>query len=405
MNKEYINNLETGKIELHFTKEEYQNLSEDLKKELKSNYLFSRYANAWVSRSKNNHYYALKVAEKLGFTQEKIQGERLTYEEELNRKAERAERKIERYEEYSINAEKRGEQLQSEFNSLRGDIAFITQPIIRGHKGSESFANRRNKIMNRYTKGFEEYRKSDYFKEKMRSAQNTANKTQLNDRIYLSNRIKECKAIIKKYESYIVNAEEKLNNGDVEAEKRIEKYLSELEYQMDKQAFMENCLDNLGGIFSKENIKEGYLINARHGWMKVKKVNTKTVMAEFIENNGLLGMTSKVEFAEIKEIKIPSDYKEEKDNIVNPYKVNDILVQYNAGGHWIIGAYQVIKTTQKGVTLQKINIDNDNKPIKDGFKIDKPFMKKIVKSNYRDFIGVYMDGWQLYLYEKESIAI
>lgn len=378
MSKEYINNLETGKIELHFTKEEYQSLSDDLKKELKSNYLFSRYANAWVSRAKNNHYWALKVAEKLGFTQEKIQGERLTYEEELNRKVEKAERRVERYEEYSQNAEKRGEQLQSEFNSLRGDIAFITQPIIRGHKGSESFANRRNRIMNRYAKGFEEYRKSDYFKEKMESAQNTANKTQLNDRIYLSNRIKECKAIIKKYEGYIVVAEEKLNNGEVEAQQRIEKYLSELEYQMDKQAFMENCLDNLGGVFSKENIKEGYLINARHGWMKVKKVNTKTVVAEYIENNRLKGIASKVEYAEIKEIQIPSDFKEEKEIIVNPYKVNDILVEYNIMGSRIIEAYQVIKVTDKTVTLQEVNLDNDNNPIMDGFTLSKPIRKKML---------------------------
>lgn len=400
MSKNYINNLETGKIELHFSKEEYLNLSEDLKKELKSSYLFSRYAQAWVSRSKNNHYRAIKIAEKLGFTEEEEQGEKLSYEEELNRKAEKAERRIERYEEYSQNAIKKAESMQSEFNSLRGDIAFITQPNISSTSG-RSFTNRRNKIMDRYNKGFEEYRKSDYFKERAEIAQNTADKTQLKDRVYLCNRIKECQKAIKKYEENIVIAEEKLHNGDTGAEKRIEKYLRELEYQIDKQGFMENCLDELGGIYSKENIKEGYLIKARHGWMKVKKVNTKTIVAEYIENNGLLGLTSKIEYSEIKKIEIPKDFKKKKEELVNPYNEGDILVQYNCSGRNIIYAYQVMKKTTKGVTLQEINIDNDNKPIKDGFTEKKPFRKNIVKSNYSDFIGIYINNWQIYLYKEE----
>jgi hypothetical protein len=77
--RNYILNLETSKIELHFTKEEYLNLSDELKKELKSGYLFSRHCNAWVSRSKNDHYWAKKIALKLGFTEEERKGSRLTY--------------------------------------------------------------------------------------------------------------------------------------------------------------------------------------------------------------------------------------------------------------------------------------------------------------------------------------
>mgnify|MGYP007066364968 CR=1 FL=1 len=41
----------------------------------------------------------------------------------------------------------------------------MTQPNINSSSG-KSFTNYRNKIMNRYVKGFDEYRKSDYFKEK-----------------------------------------------------------------------------------------------------------------------------------------------------------------------------------------------------------------------------------------------
>lgn len=60
---EYIMNKETGKIELHFDKADYLALAEDQKKDIKSNYLFSRVKRAWVSRAKfPNLYRAEKVA-------------------------------------------------------------------------------------------------------------------------------------------------------------------------------------------------------------------------------------------------------------------------------------------------------------------------------------------------------
>jgi len=49
---EYVMNKETQKLELHFDKEDYLALDNDLKKEIKINFLFSRRANAWVSRAK-----------------------------------------------------------------------------------------------------------------------------------------------------------------------------------------------------------------------------------------------------------------------------------------------------------------------------------------------------------------
>lgn len=397
MNKTYINNLETGKIELHFEKSEYIALSEDQKKEIKRNFLFSKYANAWVSRSKNNHYSALNVAKKLGFTVEEVKGKKLSYEEELNNKIEKAERRAERYDEYASNSIEKAKILQSEFNSFRGDIAFMTQPNVQTSSG-RSFTNRRNRIMDRYNKGFEEYRKSSYFVDKAETARNTAEAKQLKDKVYLSNRIKECKKAIKQYESYIVSAEEKFFNGEEEAEQRIEKYLSELEYYIEKEAFMQNCLDSLGGVCTSADINEGYHIKARHGWMKVKKVNRTTVLAEHIEHP-LKGMISKVEYSEIKEIKIPEGYQEKKaDTITNPYNLGDILIQKSYAGNHIIYAYQVIKKTEKSIKLQKINLDDNREPIKDGFTLDKPFLKKIVKSNYSDYVGVLVDDRQVSIF-------
>lgn len=49
---EYIMNMETQKLELYFEKEDYVALPDELKKEIKSNFLFSRKHGAWVSRAK-----------------------------------------------------------------------------------------------------------------------------------------------------------------------------------------------------------------------------------------------------------------------------------------------------------------------------------------------------------------
>ena len=171
-------------------------LSEDQKKEIKSKFIFSGKAGAWVSRSKNDHYWALKVAEKLGLENGGKIGERLSYAEELEVKTERAEARVERFEQYSENAEKRGKAMQSDINSMHGDIAFFTQPIISGHSGSQAFGRRREKMFDRYRKGFDEYRKSDYFKDRAETARGTASMAQLKDPVYLHNRIKECQ---KKY--------------------------------------------------------------------------------------------------------------------------------------------------------------------------------------------------------------
>ena len=416
MEKTYILNKETQKIELHFSKSEYQGLSDSEKRELKSTYLFSGKAQAWVSRSTNNHYSALRVAEKLGFTNGGSIGECLSYEEELNRKAEKAENRIERYEQYAENAEQRAEGLQKAFNSHRGDIAFLTQPIYN-NAGGRAFKNYKDKIMNRYEKGFEEYRKSEYFKNKAITAGETANMEQLKDKVYLNNRIKECNSAIKKLEESIIRYEDiiykKQNNIEIKNsfinEKSIEDYqgylqntLEKMEYELDKLAFLENKFDEIGGNkYNKENIKTGYLVKIRGTWETVLKANKITVETQPIQEN-IKMFIMKHPYAEIQDMKIPEGFKENEkkiETIENPYKVNDILIHNAIGSDYVITAYQVLKTTAKGVTLQKIKVE-DNKPIRDNFISDKTMQKKIVKSKYSDFIGCYDNGWQLNLYKE-----
>ena len=154
--KQYINNLETGHIELHFEKSEYMALTDAQKSELKSYFSWSKYATAWVSKSTKDHYYAKQIAAKLGFAEEEKHGERLSFAEEIERKAEKAGHRAERMEEHAENAERRGDQMTAPLNSMHGDIAFFTQPNINSSAG-RAFTNYRNRLYERSHKGFEEY--------------------------------------------------------------------------------------------------------------------------------------------------------------------------------------------------------------------------------------------------------
>mgnify|MGYP001439563834 CR=1 FL=1 len=386
--KQYVLNQETGKIELHFNKSEYQALTADQKANLKRFFLWSPQRQAWVSRSKNSHYMAIRTAEQFGFTNGGKVGEKLTYAEELQRKVDRAERRAERYEKYAENAEKRAEMLQAEMNEyLRNhDIAFFTQPIIAGHAASEAFARQRQRIYDRYHKGFEEYRKSEYFKQKAITAHQTASMTQLQDRSYLNNRIQECEANIRKYERLIVTAEEKNN------QEWLQSLLDKMEYEVDKLAFFQNKLDAIGKIYTKNDIKSGYLVKIQNDWAEVIKANSKTIEVKFPWNN----WTLKYNYAEIQEVKIPEDWKEEKKEIKNPFNIGDILVRKNIAGTAVISAYQVVKVTEKSVTIQKIAIE-EGKPIRDKFVTDKQERRQVKQDRSGNF--VVNDGdWYLYQY-------
>ena len=225
--KHYIFNLETTKIELHFDKADYDALTDEQRRELRGAFLWSKMGRCWVSRAKEpNLSNPIRIAEKMGFYGEQREGERITYAEQIERQAERAEARADRYDGYAENATKRAAQLQKPLNGMRGDISFFTQPIIAGHSGSQAFARRREQMYRQYERGFEEYRKSDYFKNRAQTALETASGSKFDGRAYLDRRIKECKKEIRNREKNIINYEEILCAIENGAEKK--KYSGEI---------------------------------------------------------------------------------------------------------------------------------------------------------------------------------
>ncbi|MCP1109686.1 DUF3560 domain-containing protein [Ohessyouella blattaphilus] len=378
--RHYIFNLESTKIELHFDKSEYAAMTDEQKRELKGAFLFSGKGKCWVSRAKEpNLWRAKQVAEKLGFTGEQREGERLSYAEQLERQAERAEARADRYEGYAANAAGRAEQLQKPLESMRGDISFFTQPNINSSAG-RAFTNYRERLYNRYHKGFEEYRKSEYFIDRAVTARGTASQAQFSDPAYLDRRIKECQKEIRAREKNAVSYEKALTDiengverkkysGEVitadEVKGLLSRELELIEKAMDKQGYLENCLDDLGGRrFSKENVKPGYIANIPR-WGPVEILSTGPQNVGFkILTGGAKGGMLKAAYAEISEI----IKAEEKKPPTHPFEVGEKFTavhrDYSNGLHDVKTTeivYEIVKATDTTIRLKPL--DSDEKPI------------------------------------------
>ena len=360
----YVLNRETQKLELHFAKEEYLALPEDLKKEIKSNFLFSKKTGAWISRAKfPNLWRAEAVVEKLGLEDGGTVGENLTFAEQMERKAERAEKRAERYEHKAGVAVQKGEALQQPIKDMNGDIAFFTQPNINSSAG-RAFTRRREKMFSAWEKGFEEFKKSEYYAERAETARQTAEQTRPTDKGFIDRRIKDAEKTIRaqkrNLESYYEKLErieqgeeiQRFGGGTITAETVkgwIDTAEQIIENAISKSIYYHECLESVGGVaFSQENIKAGYVVELDR-WGRCKVTGTGKVNISYeIMDGGAAGMGGKATYAEIK--RILSD-KVQIDS--HPFKVGEIYsVKVWNGDQYEDKEYTVIKVTEEKVTLK-----------------------------------------------------
>lgn len=361
---EYIMNMETQKLELHFDKEEYMTLGEELKKEIKSNFLFSRKLGVWVSRAKfPNLYWAEIVAKKVGLTNGGKQGETLTFEEQMKRKAERAETRADRYDYKAERACDKAEALQKPIKDMRGDIAFFTQPNINSSSG-RAFTNRRNKMFAAWEKGYDEFKKSEYYAERAAIARQTAEGTKPTDKGFIVRRIKDAektvKAQKKNLESYHSTLEAmkqgkvfKRINGEIIKMETVCEWIENaeliIENAISKSLYYHECLEQAGGVqFSKDNIKSGYVVEI-HRWGKCKVISTGKIYFTY-EVIGGSGGHLKAAYAEIDSI--VSDIAEIDQH---PFKVGEVYtiqVWSSSEQKRIEKEYTVTKVTQEKVTIK-----------------------------------------------------
>ncbi len=302
-NNYFIRNRETGKLELHFDKATYQGLGRELKEKIKSYFLFSRNAGAWVSKGKFDGYFPQAIAKEIGLTDAGETGERLSFAEQQEAKVERAENRAERMETRAKKAISKAEGLQAEHNRNCQDHAYVFQPGMGG-----AFDRYRERVANRYGKGFEEYRKSEHYTRQAETARRTASQAKLQNPAFLDRRIKENEAEIREINRIVerINAAGYLENhvkSGYPADS-LEKYEVKLgerfEEVSDKLNYYRTCLDEIGGAaFSKGNVSKGDLVKIRGNFCLVQRANPSTVNILII-NGGAQGMELKYPYAEIK---------------------------------------------------------------------------------------------------------
>lgn len=336
-NDYFILNKETGKLELHFDKSTYTGLSDEQKADIKSNFLWGRRSGCWISRAKEpNLYWAREVAKKIGLDDAGAEGERLSFAEQQARKQERAERRADRYEGRADAAEKRGEELQAPIEAMRGDIAFFTQPIINSSAG-RAFARRREKMFSAYEKGFDEFRKSEYWRDRAATARATAAGKELQDKGFIQRRIAERESSIRKrtkrvkeYEGYLdaVEAGETPRDSSgwqvkltaEQIQQQINTDLDRLEVLLDELGYYQDALEKLGGItFSRDNLKKGdiLILGRWQGPVRYLRGGPKNFTYEFLEPHMTYAdgspMQGKAAYAEITRRIEPKPAEEEPD--------------------------------------------------------------------------------------------
>ncbi len=209
-NAHYILNSD-NKIELHLDgKQAYNSLSEATKQNIKRGFIWGRQRGAWISRSKDTGVPYSMRSYKIPFKGEQ---EQKTYEESREQKINKAEYKAERYEGYAESRVKKAESLQSEFNRLRKDWSWLTQPNVNTSSG-RSFTNQRNKVLARYEKGFESYQIASQHKEKAEHLKNVASERELKSESYLINRIKEAQKNARAFDRFNELYSDKLQDID-----------------------------------------------------------------------------------------------------------------------------------------------------------------------------------------------
>lgn len=359
----FIINRETGKLELHFDKADYDALTITQKQTIKGSFVWGRKSGCWISRCKEPHlYHAKRIAESLGLADGGKTGERLSFAEQQQRKAERAERRADRFDHAADNAAARGEQLQKPINDMHGDVAFFTQPNINTSAG-RAFTRRRDRMFAAFDRGFEEYRKSEYFRDRAEIARRTADQTELKDKGFIMRRIRECESAIRKLKKAVEAHEavkQKIEQGTPvkrysgalvtmdEVTEWLESDLDQMEAQLDKLGYYQDALDALGGVtFSQDNIKVGFVVKlSRWGACRVVATGPKN----FTYQTGHDGIALTAAYAEIESIVSA----QEKPAEPHPFKVGDVFTcsRWNSEKRDVDKLeFRIIRASDKSVTL------------------------------------------------------
>jgi hypothetical protein len=173
-------------------------------------------------------------------------------------------------------AQEHGEALQKPINDKRGDIAFFTQPNINT-AGGRAFTRQREKMFDAWERGFEYFKKSEYYKDAAETARETAASAAAPpDAGFCERRFKEAEKAIKAHTKHLQGYRqtlERIENGEIvkrydgaeitadDARQTIERTEIYIEQQIGKAAYYHEWFEHLGGNkYSRQNIKPGDIV-------------------------------------------------------------------------------------------------------------------------------------------------
>lgn len=283
----YKKNLTTGKIELYFIKSDYQALDQSKKQEIKSNFLWSNFAGAWVSRAKDpNTYRAEQVAKSLNLTFEGETGEKLSFAEQVEREQERAGARAERMEARSDKAEQESTSAYQRAKQI-GDFIPFGQPILVGHHSERRHRRDIEKIDNAMRKSVELDEKAKHYADRAQNAEYTANGEKFKNVNYLLNRIEDCKKELRAIERglkgmdlYNRTTGEKMPDGTEISDARRERLEARKAEENEKLDFFTVKLQEIGGgQLTAERLKEArpLYVQCKGTWYPLKSINRDTV--------------------------------------------------------------------------------------------------------------------------------
>ena len=265
----FIHDLESDKIHLHTAgKADYQSLPEEVRNNIKSNFLWSGSRNCWVSRAKGGRVWILDQLKANGFEDRGKEGEKLTFAEQLEAKQTKAEERAEFMETRAETAAEKSEAILNRAHKLADSIP-LGQPILVGHHSEKRARKDAERIRNWTGKGVAEADKAEYYRGRVTSARATAEGKQYSDPSFLARRIKEQEAEERK----ILRRLDTTEYSEVITQNY--QYLEEIR---DKLEFYRVCLASCGVVvFNKETLKDKKMVLVRGRWERIVKLNPKTV--------------------------------------------------------------------------------------------------------------------------------
>jgi len=278
----FIRNLEDDKLEMHFTKEEYQAMSHDKKAFVKSNFRFAPSVPCWRSMRKldNIGKYLLQMLSSYGFEDHGTAGEKLSFAEKVEREQEKAAARAD----YMAEKEAKNEKESTDrYNAAKEISSYIPfgQPILVGHHSEGRHRRDLQRIDDNMRKSVEASDKAAYYADRLANAEYTAEGKKFKNAGYLVNRIKECDANIRTYERRLQGKMYSYSEPREISETERQRWTEKIAEEQDKRDYMEYCLKQLAEngktVWSKDLLKGMKYVKVKGRWHELVRANPTTV--------------------------------------------------------------------------------------------------------------------------------